>query len=934
MSAGVDANPTDWTKDLSGDRLRLVRSIPAEIPAFSILVVTVGRLTLFGQRMTDGKLQGSSVQLAFAEPGDLIFMPRDGKTIRFWARPASDTEMIPIALDDVGDTGCLAEISQGLDRFTSELVSEDLRFWMRASSDSDNVIVSGRDVSGSSRSIAFVSATKALVDALGASSQASGRPGGLEALGAAYSACIEEAATDRINQDDLQFLNRVKSSQALNSNTLNQSIRGITSSMRLTDSNLFDKPGSDPFDSACRLVALQMGIQVEVETGTDHASRISQIESFCQTAHLRHREILLDSEWWNQNGGHLVARHEATSDPVALIRTHSGYRAHVFEENGEVKVVKVDRRFAQELDPHAQMFYPSLPPESIGFREIVSLALRGSRGDFLLMFIATLVLAVFNATTPVILSWIVGWVIPLVQVNAIFYFGSLLLLAAVGSALVHVVSGYAFLRIETRSSFYVLAAFVDRVLRLPADFFRVQSSGDLSQRIMAIEQIRSRITQSIVSVVVSFMSGFAYIILMFYYDFQLGLVGLGLVLVLLIALSVFGLLLARAEFALAVSKGALDGVSLDIFTGIRQIRIQGSFSRVLARLVEHLGSVGQASYVTAIYSLIIIVITAGMPVVAIIVLFAYYGRSLISDGSVALESAHFIAFLSAMTAFFGSATLLGSAIPTIAGVFPLFRRLRPIMDSPLEVESTQKFPGKIDGTIEIRDLVFRYSEDLPPILDGINIKIKKGQFVALVGQTGCGKSTLIKLLLGLEKPESGQILFDGTPLENVDPSGIRSQIGVVMQSLRLMPGNIKSTILGLGSTLPLEAAWEAAKLADIDQEIDNMPMGMLTSLSADSTLSGGQKQRLLIARALVGNPSILFMDEATSALDNNAQASITHTINNLGVTRVVIAHRLSTIRDADQIHVLESGRIIQSGTFDELCAQEGHFAELMKRQMT
>jgi ATP-binding cassette subfamily C protein len=923
----------DWLEDLSVKRVQTVRGSLSGVSDFSFLMVATGQLGLFGQRMNEGAAEGSPVSLASAGPGELIFMPRDTDTIRFWVRSISNTEVIPIALGDVPGAGCLEKLTEALVGFTTQLASEELRFWMRAGSKTDGVVVSGQDVSGASRSVALTTAIQALMNELEVVSNTGVEQDQLQALAANYSACIELASIEQIECNDRQFMDQVKSTQTLNARSLDDSLRGISTSMRMIDPVQAPGPGADSYDSACRLVAAQMGVHLHEATGGLQDSRSSPIETFCRSAHLKHRTVLLESSWWDQNAGHLLTNHEATSAPVALIRTRTGYRAHVFEADGTVKVVKVDRRFAQELSPHADMLYPSLPSGRIGFREVASFAFRGARGDLLLMFLATLVLAVFNATTPVILSWIVGWVIPLVQVNAIFYFGALLLLAAVGSAMVHVVSGFAFLRIETRSSFYVLAAFVDRVLRLPANFFRMQSSGDLSQRVMAIEQIRSRITQSVVSITVSFMSGFAYVILMFYYDFELGLVALGLVVLLLVSLCVFGVLLARAEFVVASAKGTLDGVSLDVFSGIRQIRIQGSFRRVLTRLIEHLGELGRASYVAAIYQVIIVVITTVMPAIATIVFFAYYGENYMVGGAVALESAHFVAFLSALTAFFGSATLLGSAIPTIAGVFPLFRRLRPIMDCELEIESTKRRPSTVEGSIEVRDLVFRYSDDLPPVLDGISMKIEKGQFIALVGQTGCGKSTLIKILLGLEIPESGQVLFDDTPLENVDPSGIRSQIGVVMQSLQLMPGNIKSTILGMGSNLPIDAAWEAAKLANIDQEIDAMPMGMLTVVTG-SALSGGQSQRLLIARALVGNPSILFMDEATSALDNKAQASITETINNLGVTRLVIAHRLSTIKDADVIHVLDEGRIVQSGTFDELSAQEGFFTELMKRQMS
>ena len=188
-------------------------------------------------------------------------------------------------------------------------------------------------------------------------------------------------------------------------------------------------------------------------------------------------------------------------------------------------------------------------------------------------------------------------------------------------------------------------------------------------------------------------------------------------------------------------------------------------------------------------------------------------------------------------------------------------------------------------------------------------------------------------MLGLETPDSGSILYDGVPLDSLDPSMVRSQIGVVMQSSEVITGNVMSTILGAGSRKTMDDAWAAARLVGMGDEIDRMPMGMLTMVTPTS-MSQSQLQRLLIARALINRPEIVFLDEATSALDNRTQASITETIEQLGSTRIVIAHRLSTIRNADRIYVLKDGSVVQSGRFDELEAEGGHFMELMAGQVS
>ncbi|MDR1964615.1 MAG: ATP-binding cassette domain-containing protein, partial [Planctomycetaceae bacterium] len=241
---------------------------------------------------------------------------------------------------------------------------------------------------------------------------------------------------------------------------------------------------------------------------------------------------------------------------------------------------------------------------------------------------------------------------------------------------------------------------------------------------------------------------------------------------------------------------------------------------------------------------------------------------------------------------------------------------------------------RLAGQIELSHLTFGYSELLPPILDDISFRIEPGEFVAVVGESGAGKSTLLRLLLGFEKPSRGSVFYDGYDMNNVDVRSLRQQFGVVLQSAGIMNADIFNNIAG-GTGCSLDDAWEAARQAGIADDIAQMPLKMSTPVSMNGgTISGGQRQRIMIARAIVTNPRILFMDEATNALDNVSQAVVAENINALKITRFVIAHRLSTIRKADRIFVLQNGRIVQTGTFDELSNQNGLFQNLMKRQKT
>ena len=219
------------------------------------------------------------------------------------------------------------------------------------------------------------------------------------------------------------------------------------------------------------------------------------------------------------------------------------------------------------------------------------------------------------------------------------------------------------------------------------------------------------------------------------------------------------------------------------------------------------------------------------------------------------------------------------------------------------------------------------------MLEDVSLTAEPGEFVAIVGPSGAGKSTVFRLLLGFERPETGTVSYDGQSLGELDARAVRRQLGVVIQNARILAGPIFQNIVG-AANLTLDDAWEAARIAGIAEDIERLPMGMHTFISdAAAAFSGGQRQRLLIARAVVARPRVLLFDEATSALDNRTQAAVSSALEQLQATRIVIAHRLSTIQHADRIVVLERGRIVEQGHYDELMESDGLFASLARRQI-
>ena len=294
----------------------------------------------------------------------------------------------------------------------------------------------------------------------------------------------------------------------------------------------------------------------------------------------------------------------------------------------------------------------------------------------------------------------------------------------------------------------------------------------------------------------------------------------------------------------------------------------------------------------------------------------------------------YYAFTAAYAMVLEAFTSLAGITTIVANIKPILTMAEPILKAVPEGNEGRAMVTSLSGRIQLDNISFRYSDDTPWIIDDLSLKIEQGEYIAIVGHTGCGKSSLMRLMLGFETPQQGAVYYDGRDLKKLDLKSVRQKIGTVIQNGNLFSSDIFSNIAICAPSLTMEEAWEAAEIAGIADDIHDMPMGMHTVISeGQGGISGGQRQRLLIARAIAPKPKILMFDEATSALDNKTQKQVSDALSKLNCTRIVIAHRLSTIRHCDRIIVLDHGQIIESGSYEELLEKQGFFAELVKRQL-
>ncbi|MFM8641749.1 MAG: ATP-binding cassette domain-containing protein, partial [Phycisphaerales bacterium] len=624
-----------------------------------------------------------------------------------------------------------------------------------------------------------------------------------------------------------------------------------------------------------------------------------------------------------------MLRMRADGTPVALVPGRwGGYRAFAYEASEQPRPVRVDAAYAATLDGDAILFEVPVPEGVRTLGAMFSFLLRGCGHELALAAAVAGAASVLNLAVPYATGLLVSRVIPAGDGSSILHLGLLLAATLVAVACFELVTQFLLLRVESRLALRGSSAIVLRALSLPLAFVRRQSVGELADRLGVADDLQRRVSGSMVAAVVGGIFSITYLALMLAVDLQAGLVSAAAFVLILGIIAVVARRQARHAADAAERSGRLGGFALQLIGGVERIRTTGTEEQALIQWLQRYRPERRAMYLASMCAARLHVLGTAIPFAAAALL---WWRFSTTGGGKEAQLAAFMTYNAAFGAALIGVTSLGYALGEFAEAVPLLNRLRPVLEEPAEAAPGAEPAGRHAGAIEVQDVRFAHPGSPGEVLRGVSLSAAPGDFVAIVGSSGSGKSTLAQVILGLQKPTAGKVLFDGQDISRLDPVSVRRQVGVVTQHPRLIPGSIHENIVGAALLGP-EDAWDAAEAAGLAGDIRAMPMQMHTFVS-DQTLSGGQLQKLMIARALVTRPRILLLDEATSALDEVSQAHVSRALAARAVTRIVIAHRLSTVRGADCIHVLADGEIVQSGRFDELAAAEGHFRELVRRQL-
>ena len=681
--------------------------------------------------------------------------------------------------------------------------------------------------------------------------------------------------------------------------------------------------------AAASIVARELGFTFDFDNADPVNRPVGEVLAVLdRDAGIRLRKVLLRDRWERADHGPLVAQLRDGLRPIALTRKGAKYIAHDVVNGAQVVV---DSDLAKRIAPHAWCLYRPLPRHSLRIRDLLAFGSFATARDYALLALMTVVWALAGLLPPVIAGKIFDGVVPDRDVALLIQFTLVLLALAFASAMFDLSRKLVYLRLETRMGVSIQSAVWDRLLSLPAPFFRRFSAGELAMRANAIDEVRRILTAVVASAIAGGVFALVTLGLLFWYSASLALWASLLGAIAALVSVVAGLAKVRLQTRAVDLQARLAGLVLQMLQGIAKIRVAGAENRAFAVWASSFAAQKHFAARAAKVDARLKSFNALFSIVATVVLFWLFLGIVGRAGGLSLGD--FVAFQYAFATFIGTIVQVSlSAVQAIA-VVPLLSNARPILEAVPEPAGKGTTPAIAGGAVDVSHVSFRYEGATKLVLDDVSLEAGAREFVALVGPSGAGKSTLFRMLLGFESPESGAIYFDGRNLASLDRHKVRRSIGVVLQNGRIMAGDIFTNIVG-SSPLTHDDAWDLARMAGLADDIRRMPMGMYTMLpEGATTLSGGQRQRLLIARALSLRPALLLFDEATSALDNRTQEAVHDSLAQLDVTRIVIAHRLSTIRSADRVYVMEGGRIVESGTTESLLRSGGAFSRLAQRQL-
>lgn len=650
-----------------------------------------------------------------------------------------------------------------------------------------------------------------------------------------------------------------------------------------------------------------------------------QMHQLLNNAALRSRRVSVTSQLALHNGLPVLAEDRASGGPRVLLPQSNG-RWRVVDPGGAGEPL-LTPEILDRLLPHGLVFHPSLSNVKTPLQLFHQILYR-ARPDTFLVMLVILAVAALNLLLPVSANLMFNHIVPAADLGLIYTVIACLAVLFIGVGFLEFARSALIVRVQGQVDLILQSEIWSRILNMPVWYFHKMTVGGMATRVFETEQLKERLVSAFLPMQIGGAGLITNLGLMAFFDWRFAAsisVSFGVITGILVAL-VHRTLKVRSDEQVWHNRSTER--TMQMLAGIAKIRVCGIEPRAFQYWVQALVHQRRSKLMAKSTTDHCLVLVQLFPTLLTVIIFVFASEFF------HLSFATFIVLYVIAIQFFTNATLMMNGAVQFVEVATLFSKIEPVLQAPAErVPAKGELDHPLHGGMELVSVSYQYDGAEAPALSDISIGIEPGQFVAIVGPSGSGKSTLIRLLLGFDMPDSGAIYYDGKDLAQLDLNSLRRQIGTVLQHSKLVPGPIIENIIG-GTGASTEDARRALQLVGLMQEVESLPMGLFTYVSDDSeSLSGGQIQRLLIARALVAMPKILLFDEATSGLDNETQKLVTDSLASQDITRLVIAHRLSTVKRADKIVVLDQGRVVQAGPYQDLIAEPGTFKSLIERQL-
>ena len=645
---------------------------------------------------------------------------------------------------------------------------------------------------------------------------------------------------------------------------------------------------------------------------------------------VRARRVRLNTggNWRRGDSSALLAFRAGDGQPVALVPGMFGRYREV--DPVTKRNVRVTAERAGALQQEAWMFYRPFPPAQVKPADLLRIAVHGAGADLLRLTLAGLPGGLVKLLPALALGFVANHVAAGGSAGALYAVAAALALFGLLGALLHLLQGSAMMRLEGRSASRVEAAFWDRLMRLPSSILHHHPAGDLAMSGMTFQNLRDGLRGVVADSLLSTIFLLPVFGVIFFYDATLGIIALVFSLVSLLVAIAIGSSQVAPYGRMISAVRRVAGRLFQIVEGIAKLRVENAEGSAFAIWARDYREQKRAEIELGALEGHARAFAAALPFLAAgVLLFA-----VVAVGDRNVPVGDFLVVYTVFIVFQSAIARLGESFGAIASMLPALDQVRPLLATVPETAAEGEPVERLGGEILFDRISFRYDPDGPLILDDVTMRARPGEFIAIAGESGAGKSTLFRLALGIDRPSAGAVYYDGRDLRHLNLKQVRRKVGAVPQTVRLHPQDIWDNIVAHHEAPTTDEVWQTTRAAGIEKEIKAMPMGMMTMVGAGgAVLSGGESQRVTIARSLLDSPRVMLLDEATNWLDNENQAEVMKNLTRLASTRIVIAHRLSTLQQADRIYVLQAGKVVQTGSFNELMEEEGVFRDLVKRQI-